>query len=80
MKLDKLLKKFDSYMSPKKNVTELRSRAEHCSFGDLKSSLIRDKIVTGVHDKKVQEGLLREPDLSLKQAIQICRAVEEVKL
>ena len=62
MKLDKVLEKFDSYMSPKKNitymryrffscnqgdeqstdeyVTELRSRAEHCSFGDLKSSLI----------------------------------------
>ena len=102
MKLDKVLEKFDSYMSPKKNitymryrffsynqgdeqstdeyVTELRSRAEHCSFGDLKSSLIRDKIVIGVHDKKVQERLLREPDLSLEQAIQICRAAEEVKL
>ena len=53
---------------------------EHCSFGDLKSSFIRDKIVVGVHDKKVQERLLRERDLSLEQAIQICRAAEQVKL
>ena len=57
MKLDKVLEKFDSCMSPKKSitymryrffsynqrdgqstdeyVTELRSRAEHSSFGDL---------------------------------------------
>ena len=28
----------------------------------------------------MQERLLREPDSSLEQAIQICRAVEEVKL
>ncbi len=82
MKLDKVLEKFDSYnqgdeQSTDEYVTELRSRAEHCSFGDLKSSLIRDKIVIGVHDKKVQERLLREPDLSLEQAIQICRASME---
>ena len=28
----------------------------------------------------MQERLLREPDSSLEQAIQICRAAEEVKL
>ena len=56
-------------------VTELRKRAEHCEFAELKSSLIRDKIVTGIHDKKTQERLL-----SLEKALQICRAAEEIKI
>ena len=60
--------------------TELRTRADHCHFGDLKDSLIRDKIVIGIRDSKTQERLLRESDLSLDKALQICRASEEVKL
>ena len=61
-------------------VTELKSRSEHCEFGELKDSLIRDKIVLGVCGKKMQERLLREAELSLEKAIQICRAAENVKL
>ena len=60
--------------------TELRTRADHCDFGDLKGSLIRDKIVIGIRDSKTREGLLRESELSLDKALQICRASEEVKL
>ena len=33
-------------------VTELKSRSEHCEFGELKNSLIKDKIVLGVNSKK----------------------------
>ena len=33
----------------------------------------------GVNDIKVQERLLREEDLDLQKAIQICRAAEKVK-
>ena len=61
-------------------VTELKSRSEHCEFGELKNSLIKDKIVLGVNSKKVQERLLREAELSLEKAIQICRAAENVKM
>ena len=61
-------------------VTELKSRSEHCEFGELKNSLVRDKIVLGVNSKKVQERLLREAELSLEKAIQICRAAENVKM
>ena len=59
--------------------TELKSRAQHCEFDRLRDCLIRDKIVIGVNSKKVQEKLLREEDLDLNKAIQICRAAEEVK-
>ena len=60
-------------------VTELKSCAQHCEFGELKTSLIRDKVVIGVYDMKVQERWLRESELSLDTALQICRAAEEVK-
>ena len=59
--------------------TELKSCVHHCEFDTPRDSLIRDKIVTGVNSKKVQERLLREEDLDLNKAIQICRAAEEVK-
>ena len=35
--------------------TELRTRSDHCDFGDLKDSLIKDKIVIGIRDSKTQE-------------------------
>ena len=60
--------------------TKLRTIAGHCDFGDLKDSLIREKIVIGIRDSETQERLLRESDLSLDKALQICRASEEVKL
>ena len=61
-------------------VTELKARSQHCEFGDLRESLIRDKIVLGVQDKKIQERLLRETDLSLDKAISIRHAAEGVKV
>ena len=35
-------------------VTELKTRSQHCKFGDLRESLIKDKIVLRVQDKKIQ--------------------------
>ena len=60
-------------------VTELKLKSSHCEFGKLKESLIRDRIVAGTKDKRVQERLFREPDLTLDKAIAICRAAEETK-
>ena len=42
--------------------------------------MIRDKIVFGVRDNAVQERLLREADLSLERAVDICRTVETSKM
>ena len=38
----------------------LRRLAETCEFGDIKESLIRDRLVIGTTDKGGQEWLLRE--------------------
>ena len=60
---------FDSFL------TDLRSRANLCNFGDMKDRMLRDKIVFSVTDK-VQELLLREKTLDLQKAVDICRAHE----
>jgi len=57
-------------------VTTLRLRAKTCEFGDQEESLIRDRVVLGCTDSRLQERLLREPDLSLTKALQLCRTAE----
>ena len=54
---------------------EVRVIAKDCEFGD-EEDMIRDKIVYGVFDKKVQERMLRKSDLTLKDATDMCRAAE----
>ena len=39
-------------------------------------SLIRDRVVCGIMDDKLRARLLRESELTLKKAIDICRATE----
>ncbi|GBL90958.1 hypothetical protein AVEN_28046-1 [Araneus ventricosus] len=57
-------------------VTQLKTLAASCEFGDQKESLIRDRVVLGVHNRTLQELLLRESDLSLRKAADYIRAVE----
>ena len=57
-------------------VTELKSKAKDCEFGLLHDSLIRDRIVCGIRDDSVRRRLLREADLTLEKAIDVCRANE----
>ena len=45
-------------------VTQLRKLSTDCEFGELRDSLIRDIIVIGIVDKRVQERLLRESKLT----------------
>ncbi|XP_049875309.1 uncharacterized protein K02A2.6-like [Pectinophora gossypiella] len=61
---------FDDY------VTELRKLAKECEFGTLNDRMIRDRIVTGIGDSRLQDRLLRESDLTLTKAINICKAAE----
>ena len=60
-------------------VTTLRLQAKNCEFGDQEESLIRDRVVIGCADHRVQERLLREPDLTLQKVMQICRAAEATR-
>ena len=57
-------------------VTDLGSKAAKCEFQAHESSVIRDKIVFGVHDTRFKERLLREADLTLACALDVCRAAE----
>ena len=60
-------------------VTDLRTKAAKCEFRDQESDMIRDKIVFGVHDTRIKERLLREADLTLARALDVCRAAETSK-
>ena len=57
-------------------LTQLKTLASSCEFGEQEDSLIRDRIVLGLHDKSLQERLLREPQLSLQKATDFVRASE----
>jgi len=57
-------------------VTDLRKKAQTCQSQDLKDGLIRDRIVCGIRCDKTRSRLLKEPDLTLQKAMDICRANE----
>ena len=57
-------------------VTDLRTKARTCEFGELTDSLIRDRIIEGVNNDGICSRLLREADLPLQKALDICRASE----
>ena len=60
-------------------ITSLRLKAKSCEFGTQEDAMIRDRIVLGCPDQRLQERLLREPVLMLAQALTICRAAEATK-
>ena len=60
-------------------VTELKNLASNCEFGDLQSSLIKDRIVSGARSEAVRGRLLRESNLTLEKALEICRSHELVE-
>ncbi|GBN79630.1 hypothetical protein AVEN_125813-1 [Araneus ventricosus] len=57
-------------------VTQLKTLAASCEFGDQEESIIRDRVVLGVNNRTLQERLMREPDLSVRNAADYIRAVE----
>nr|XP_054599642.1 uncharacterized protein LOC129164243 isoform X1 [Nothobranchius furzeri] len=59
-----------------KYVRDLRLLASTCNFGQLKDSLIRDRIVCGTNSSSWRERLLREENLTLDRCLDICRAME----
>ena len=57
----------------------LRTLASTCEFENLKDGLIRDRVICGIRNqalKVLKERLLREASLTLKSAVDICRAAE----
>ena len=60
-------------------MTSLHLRAKSCEFGDQEESLIRNRILIGCIDPRLQERLLCEVNLNLLKALNICRATEATK-
>jgi len=53
-------------------VIDLRTKAQTWQFQDLKDGLIRDRVVCGITCDRTRSRLLKEPDLTLQKAIDIC--------
>ena len=56
---------------------EVRRLARSCQFEGVEDSMIRDRIVVGVRDDATRRKLLQVRELTLKNAIDICKASEE---
>ncbi len=59
-------------------LAELRAMADKCEFGDQLATALRDRLVSGIGDDRMQRRLLSEPykDLILDRAFDICQAME----
>ena len=57
-------------------VIDLRNKAKTCEFGALLESLIKDRLVCGVIGDKTRSRLLKQTNLTLAGALDICRADE----
>ena len=56
-------------------VAALKSIGEHCSFGKLEE-MVRDRLVCGVGDARMQRAMLQERDLTYQKALELCMATE----
>ena len=57
-------------------VAQLRQLSEHCQFGDTLSDMLRDRIVCGINDQRIQRRLLAESNLTLTKAMELSLAME----
>ena len=57
-------------------VAELRAIAKTCNYGTTLDEMLRDRLVCGIGDEKVQEQLLAKSDLTLQKAMEIAQGIE----
>ena len=58
-------------------ITELKTLAASCEYGNLTDDLITSQLVAGIQSDKVRDRLLREgSELTLQKTIDICRSHE----
>ena len=60
-------------------VTALKTLAQSCEFGDLRESLIRDRLICGLQSDVAREKLLAKKDLTLAKAVDMLSASELAK-
>ena len=52
-------------------VARLRELASHCEYGDTAAQLIRDRLVCGIRDDRLQRSLLCTTNLTFDKAVQL---------
>ena len=57
-------------------LTDLKKLSASCEFADLRDSLIKDRIISGISDSRLKNRLLREENLTLQKCVDICKAAE----
>ena len=62
--------------SAHQDITDLRLPSKDSRFGELQEELISNWIICGVNSERLKARLLREEDLTLEKAINICKADE----
>ena len=56
--------------------SRLRKLSEHCNFGKSLKGMLRDRLVCGINNDRIQRRLLAETDLKYKKAVEIALAIE----
>ena len=57
-------------------VSELRALAEFSNYGDSLEKMIRDRVVCGIMNSKIEQKLLAEKPETLKRAVEIAQGME----
>ena len=57
-------------------IAELRKLSEYCAFGDTLNDMLRDRLVCGINDQRLQRRLLAEPTLTFEKAWELAQASE----
>jgi transposase InsO family protein len=57
-------------------VAHLKEIGQHCQFGDDLNNSVRDRLVIGVNDTRIQRRLLQETDLTFQKAFDIAQSME----
>ena len=57
-------------------IAELKRLSEGCAFGNFLQEMLRDQIVCGINDPRIQRRLLAERELTYKSAFELAQSME----
>ena len=60
-------------------VAELRRLTKYCDFGITLEDMLRDRLVCGVNDDRIQRRLLSELNLTFARAFELAQALESAE-
>ena len=77
--------KFNSRIrNPKESVrdyvAELKRLSEYCEYNESLEEMLRDRLVVGINDRRIQQRLLSERNLTFPKALEIAQAMEAAEV